>query len=325
MRREPRLARGTSPGRLRGAVVRARRERHGELDHATGRSMIVENNYGYAPPPVAVENGKTTAPGVTSVDIRRSGRGCRTVWESREISPSDRPEALARDRADLPLHEAAGPARPLVPDGGRLLQRADRLAPPAGNGPALQRPLRRALAQPERSALLRRPGWDGGAGRRVDTMCDFLISRDDLRNCRTAESEPPELDPGQALLRVDCFGLTSNNVTYAVFGDAMSYWSFFPAEPGLGSHAGVGLRRGRALGGRRHRGRRARLRLPPGLQPSRGHAGTTRSDSFIDASPHRAELPPVYQLYTRTAGDDLYRPRPRTSRCCCVRSSPRPS
>ncbi len=59
---------------------------------ATGRSMIVENNYGYAPPPVAVEDGKTTAPGVTRVDIRRNGRGCRTAWESREISPSTVPK-----------------------------------------------------------------------------------------------------------------------------------------------------------------------------------------------------------------------------------------
>ena len=57
---------------------------------ATGRSMIVENNYGYAPPPVAVEDGKTTAPGVTRVDIRRHGRGCRTA-RSRD-SPSTVPK-----------------------------------------------------------------------------------------------------------------------------------------------------------------------------------------------------------------------------------------
>ena len=39
---------------------------------------------------------------------------------------------------------------------------------------------------------------------------------------------------GQALLRVDTFGLTANNVTYAVMGEAMSYWDFFPAEDGWG-------------------------------------------------------------------------------------------
>ncbi|MDX6606165.1 MAG: hypothetical protein QOD14_705, partial [Solirubrobacterales bacterium] len=34
------------------------------------------------------------------------------------------------------------------------------------------------------------------------------------------------------LLGVDSFGLTTNNITYAVMGDAMSYWQFFPAEDG---------------------------------------------------------------------------------------------
>lgn len=59
---------------------------------ATGRSMIVENNYGYFPPPDATSNGKTTRPGVERVDIRRGGKGCRTVWKSSEISPSTVPK-----------------------------------------------------------------------------------------------------------------------------------------------------------------------------------------------------------------------------------------
>jgi hypothetical protein len=59
---------------------------------ATGRAMVVENNYGYFPPPEATSNGKTTRPGVERVDVRRDGRGCRTVWRSREISPSTVPK-----------------------------------------------------------------------------------------------------------------------------------------------------------------------------------------------------------------------------------------
>jgi hypothetical protein len=59
---------------------------------ATGRSMIVENNYGYFPPPDATSGGATTRPGVERVDIRRGGRGCRTVWRSSEISPSTVPK-----------------------------------------------------------------------------------------------------------------------------------------------------------------------------------------------------------------------------------------
>ena len=59
---------------------------------ATGRSMVVENNFGYFPPPDATSNGQTTRPGVERVDLRRDGQGCRTVWRSPEISPSTVPK-----------------------------------------------------------------------------------------------------------------------------------------------------------------------------------------------------------------------------------------
>src|SRR6476659_885622 len=65
-------------------------------------------------------------------------------------------------------------------------------------------------------------------------MTDFLVKRDDLRECRAAESAAPDSEPGQVLLRVGTFGLTANNVTYAVLGDGMSYWDFFPAPDGWG-------------------------------------------------------------------------------------------
>jgi len=49
------------------------------------RSLVVENNYGYSGPAVT-ENGGTTEPGVTRVDLGTSG--CRTVWTSAERVPS---------------------------------------------------------------------------------------------------------------------------------------------------------------------------------------------------------------------------------------------
>src|SRR3712207_7802692 len=48
---------------------------------------------------------------------------------------------------------------------------------------------------------------------------------------------PPRstLFPSTTLFRSDRFGLTANNVTYAVMGDAIGYWSLFPAsEDGWG-------------------------------------------------------------------------------------------
>jgi hypothetical protein len=52
-----------------------------------GRSIVVENNYGYTGP-LSVEQGRTTTPGLERVDLRKRGKGCRTVWHSEETAPS---------------------------------------------------------------------------------------------------------------------------------------------------------------------------------------------------------------------------------------------
>ncbi len=139
-------------------------------------------------------------------------------------------------------------------------------------------------------------------------MVDFLVKRDDLRQCRIAESGPPELQPGQALLRVDSFGMTANNVTYAVMGDAMSYWSFFPAGDGWGRVPMWGfaeVERSEADGV--EVGTRVYGYLPPS-----SHLVVTPADAdpsgFVDASPHRAELPSAYHRYLATGEDTFYRP-----------------
>jgi hypothetical protein len=56
----------------------------------TGKSLVVENNYGYAPPPDATSNGATTTPGIERVDIvKKHGKTkCKTKWHSDEIAPS---------------------------------------------------------------------------------------------------------------------------------------------------------------------------------------------------------------------------------------------
>jgi hypothetical protein len=51
---------------------------------AAGRSMIVENNYGYTGP-TAVENGGMTAPGFARVDVNASGHGCHLVWTNKTL------------------------------------------------------------------------------------------------------------------------------------------------------------------------------------------------------------------------------------------------
>jgi hypothetical protein len=42
---------------------------------------------------------------------------------------------------------------------------------------------------------------------------------------------------GEAVLTVDKFALTANNITYGVAGDMIGYWQFFPAEYRSGAKA----------------------------------------------------------------------------------------
>jgi hypothetical protein len=59
---------------------------------------------------------------------------------------------------------------------------------------------------------------------------DFELRRSDLHETRFLFGDAPSPADGEALLRVESFGLTSNNITYAVFGEAMKYWNFFPID-----------------------------------------------------------------------------------------------
>jgi hypothetical protein len=136
-------------------------------------------------------------------------------------------------------------------------------------------------------------------------MTDFLVRRDDLRETRIAESALPDPGPGQALLRVESFGLTANNITYAVFGEAMSYWDFFPAPEGWGRMPTWGfatVERSDAEGA--PEGTRVYGYLPPSsylvVTPE------AKGGGFVDASPHRASLPAAYQRYSDIATDPFY-------------------
>jgi hypothetical protein len=145
---------------------------------------------------------------------------------------------------------------------------------------------------------------------------DFLVSRDDLRQTRFAEAELPEPGPGEAVLELERFGLSSNNVTYGLMGDVMSYWKFFPAEEGWGRIPVWGFA---------HVSASAHDDVPEGARvygylPASDHLRVrpepAEDGGFVDTTPHRVELPAVYNAYTPAApepadGEDeqvLFRP-----------------
>jgi len=131
--------------------------------------------------------------------------------------------------------------------------------------------------------------------------------KDALATARLHERADTPLAPGQVRVRIENFALTSNNITYGAFGDAMNYWQFFPtAEEGWGvipvwGFASVvqSLHPGVAVGERLYG--YFPMADQAVLQPDR-----LRPESFSDASPHRAELPRVYNLYNRCSADPIY-------------------
>lgn len=139
---------------------------------------------------------------------------------------------------------------------------------------------------------------------------DFEVNRADVRESRVVEQEPPALDAGQALLRIDAFALTANNITYAMMGDALGYWGFFPSsEPEVWGHIPVwGFADVVAT---------THDDVPPGTRvygflPMSTHLvvtpGGVAPNRFVDVAPHRTALPGAYNSYSRTEADPAHDP-----------------
>lgn len=136
----------------------------------------------------------------------------------------------------------------------------------------------------------------------------LAVDRTDFRRTRLTRTAVPEPAPGEALLRVDRVGVTANNVTYAVLGEAFRYWEFFPTDPGWGvvplwgfAEVAESRAEGLAPGGRVY-----------GYLPSAGHLvvrpGRVGARGFRETAEHRATLPSPYNTYALTSGDPAYEP-----------------
>jgi hypothetical protein len=137
-------------------------------------------------------------------------------------------------------------------------------------------------------------------------LVDFLVATEDLHTCCFLDRPSAALEPGQARLAVERFGLTANNITYAAFGEAMSYWSFFPAEDGWGRIPVWGFALVvESLHDQLEPGVLVYGYLPPSSELVVAPAGVGRG-GFFDGTPHRAQLPAAYNRYTRADADPLY-------------------
>ncbi len=135
---------------------------------------------------------------------------------------------------------------------------------------------------------------------------DLVVRRDDFAKTAVLDREVPVAGPGEAVIKVDRVGVTANNVTYAVVGEEMSYWNFFPTEEGWGR---VPLWGFGEVADSQVEGVEVGTRLY-GYFPTSSHL-VIRPDhlderGFRDGSEHRQPLPGPYNIYSRTSSDPAY-------------------
>lgn len=145
-------------------------------------------------------------------------------------------------------------------------------------------------------------------------MTELQVRRDELTTTRLVDApgmgDAMPLESNEILAGIDCFAFTANNITYGVVGDQLGYWRFFP--PSGDDTDGWGLI---PVWGFADVVRSNVADIPVGDRlfgyfPPATHLKLTprriSADSFIDGTPHRAELPAGYNHYRRVAAEPGY-------------------
>jgi len=150
-------------------------------------------------------------------------------------------------------------------------------------------------------------------------LSEFQIQKDNITKSRIIDNDlsAQVLQTGQVLVKIDKFALTANNITYAVVGELIGYWQFFPPHslnfkgdtldtdgwgilPVWGFADVVKSNCTEVPVGERVFGY-----FPPAshliLSPIK--VGKT---SWFDASSHRSQLPVAYNVYRRVVFETAY-------------------
>ena len=136
----------------------------------------------------------------------------------------------------------------------------------------------------------------------------LMTSKTDIGDSRVADiPSSGDLRDGEVVLSLDRFSLTTNNITYAAYGDALRYWTLFPTgEDGFGMMPVWGfadVTASRAPGvdvGARVFG------YFPMADTLVVQAEKIGRGGFADASPWRQKVPDIYNRYVLCAGDRYY-------------------
>lgn len=143
---------------------------------------------------------------------------------------------------------------------------------------------------------------------------EFQIRKDNFEQFRIAEAAPADREPalrdGAIRAQIERFAFTSNNITYAVAGDQLGYWQFFP--PTVGNPDGWGMMPVWGFANVIESGADA---LPVGERLFGYFPPATRLDivpahvtaqRLVDGALHRARLPAGYNTYYRVNAEPGY-------------------
>lgn len=141
------------------------------------------------------------------------------------------------------------------------------------------------------------------------TVTHLLTRKKALEQSRIEQFEMPLVaEAGEVILAPDHFALTTNNITYAAFGDSMRYWDFYPTGEADWGHMPVwGFANVIASGvegievGARYYGYYPianYVKIKAGITP-RG---------FRALDEHRADLPTPYNQFPLCSADPYYSP-----------------
>jgi len=158
----------------------------------------------------------------------------------------------------------------------------------------------------------------------MKTVQTLTINKYNFADCNIQSNTLESLKDGEVRLKIDRFALTSNNITYAVVGDQMDYWNFFPIRnilnnqkkqdefgiiPVWGFATVVDGKHAEINTGQKYYG----------YYPMANYLTVSpvkNSDyGFIDGVAHRSALSPIYNFYTQTSFDPVYSKETENEQC----------
>jgi len=144
----------------------------------------------------------------------------------------------------------------------------------------------------------------------MSNISSIKINRAEISKSQVFDYPLPsanQIADGCVLLKLDVFSLSSNNITYAVTGNSLKYWDFFPVDEGYSQLPVWGF-------GKVVASKHPQFELGDrfyGYYPMSSHIlvqpGKVNPYGFADVNPKRKSNNPIYDQYTNVKTDIGYK------------------